>query len=167
VIYLLTMPTMTEMLSLDKALPSALQLPAAVILIIGAVGIILTGGRESKNWFKRLLKGLYALYGISGWLSDVLSYSRLLALGLATGVIATVFNQMGTMAGNGPVGIVIFILVFIIGNILNLAINALGSYVHTNRLTYVEFFGKFYDGGGRMFAPFRSNTKYYKIKEDL
>jgi V/A-type H+-transporting ATPase subunit I len=166
VVYLLTVPTMSDMLGVNT-LSAGLQKPMMVLMIIGAAGIILTGGRESKNWGKRILKGLYSLYGISSWLSDVLSYSRLLALGLATGVIATVFNSMGSMGGDGPVGVVMFILVFLIGNVLNLAINALGAYVHTNRLTYVEFFGKFYDGGGRKFRPFAADTKYYKFKEEI
>lgn len=85
------------------------------LLFSGAclAGVVLTGGRESRNWFKRILKGLYAAYNvIAGWLSDILSYSRLLALGLATGVIASVFNSLGTMAGAGVLGAVLFILVF-------------------------------------------------------
>lgn len=134
--------------------------------IIGGVGIILTGGRESKNWFKRILKGLYALYNVTGYLSDILSYSRLLALGLATSVISSVFNQMGSMFGNSIIGVVLFIIIFLIGHSLNMAINALGAYVHTNRLEFVEFFGKFYSGGGRKFAPFAINTKYFKFKEE-
>ena len=166
IVWLLTVPSMAGMLELST-LPGWLAYPAQALALVSAIGIILTGGRESKNWFKRILKGLYALYGISGWLSDVLSYSRLLALGLATGVIATVFNSMGSMGGNTPFGIVMFIVIFTIGNVLNLAINALGAYVHTNRLTYVEFFGKFYDGGGKKFQPFTQNTKYYKVKEDF
>lgn len=166
IVYLLTVPTMAEMLSVSP-LSASLQKPMMVIMVIAAVGIILTGGRESKNWVKRILKGLYALYGISGWLSDILSYSRLLALGLATGVIAQVFNSMGSMGGSGVPGVIMFIVVFLVGNVLNLAINALGAYVHTNRLTYVEFFGKFYDGGGKKFRPFAANTKYYKFKEEM
>ena len=166
IVYLLTVPTMAEMLSVSP-LSTSLQKPMMVLMIISAVGIILTGGRESKNWVKRILKGLYALYGISGWLSDILSYSRLLALGLATGVIAQVFNSMGSMGGKSIPGVLMFIVVFLVGNVLNLAINALGAYVHTNRLTYVEFFGKFYDGGGKKFRPFAANTKYYKFKEEM
>ena len=166
VVFLLTVPTMADMLGVST-LAASWQKPAGILMAVSAVGIILTGGRESKNWFKRILKGLYSLYGISSWLSDILSYSRLLALGLATGVIATVFNSMGSMGGNSPGGVIMFIIVYLIGNVLNLAINALGAYVHTNRLTYVEFFGKFYEGGGTAFRPFAVNTKYYKIKEDM
>ena len=89
-----------------------------------------------------------------------------LALGLATGVIASVVNQMAGMLGNGIIGIIGFILIFIVGHTLNLGINLLGAYVHTNRLQFVEFFGKFYDGGGRAFAPFHSDTKYMDIMKE-
>ncbi|MBQ9814628.1 MAG: V-type ATP synthase subunit I [Lachnospiraceae bacterium] len=133
---------------------------------IACIGIIAMGGRESKNIGKRLLKGVYAVYGITGYLSDLLSYSRLLALGLATGVISSVANMIGTMFGNGVVGVIIYIFVFIIINAINIGINTLGAYVHTNRLQYVEFFGRFYDGGGRPFQPYSIKTKYYKFKEN-
>ncbi|MDD6789877.1 MAG: V-type ATP synthase subunit I [Lachnospira sp.] len=167
VVILLTASMVTVMLGLSAPLPAAFRTPAEIIAIIGAVGIILTGGRESRNWFKRILKGLYSLYGITSWLSDILSYSRLLALGLATGVIASVFNKMGSMLGGGVVGAIVFIVVFVIGHTLNILINALGAYVHTNRLQYVEFFGKFYEGGGKKFTPFSDETKYFTIKEDV
>jgi V/A-type H+-transporting ATPase subunit I len=130
-------------------------------------GVVITGGRESKNWFKRILKGLYALYNVlAGWLGDILSYSRLLALGLATGVIASVINALGTMSGSGVMGFLVFIVVFILGHTINFGINALGAYVHSNRLEYVEFLGKFYEGGGRKFAPFGIHTKYYLVEEE-
>lgn len=167
ILYLLTMPMFTEMLGLTFVVPAALGNVCGVLAIVGAVGIILTSGRESKNWFKRLLKGLYGVYGVTSYLSDILSYSRLLALGLATSVISTVFNKMGSMVGDNVFGVIVFILVFLIGHSLNLAINALGAYVHTNRLQFVEFFGKFYEGGGRKFEPFAIHTKYYKVKEDI
>lgn len=133
----------------------------------GAVGILLFSARDNKNPVLRIALGAYDLYNISGWLSDVLSYSRLLALGLATGVIAQVVNQMGSMFGNSVIGIILFVIVFIAGHTLNIGINLLGAYVHTCRLQYVEFYGKFYEGGGREFEPFKQNTTYVDIKEDI
>ena len=167
IVYLLTMSMFTDMLGLTFTLPPIAGTVAAVLAVIGLIGIVLTSGRESKSWFKRILKGLYGAYGITSYLSDILSYSRLLALGLATSVISTVFNKMGSMVGGNIAGAIVFILVFLIGHSLNLAINALGAYVHTNRLHYVEFFGKFYEGGVRKFEPFAIHTKYYKVKEDI
>ncbi len=165
---LLSMPMIVELLGVSFRVPSSVANIAGILAILSAIGIVLTNGRESKNPFKRFLKGLYALYGISGYLSDVLSYSRLLALGLATSVIATVINKMAAMAGGKSIfGIIPFVIIVLAGHTMNLAINALGAYVHTNRLQYVEFFGKFYEGGGRLFAPFSNKTKYYKIKEKM
>jgi len=144
----------------------ALNTLAKGLAIAGAVGLLLMSGRSSKNPILRLALGAYDLYNVTGWLSDVLSYSRLLALGLATGVIASVMNQMGSMGGSGVFGVIMYILVFIVGHVFNMAINILGAYVHTNRLQYVEFFGKFYEGGGRKFAPFKAITNYVEVKED-
>lgn len=146
--------------------PDVVNLMAKVLAIFGAVGIVLMSGRGTKNPGIRLALGAYDLYNITGWLSDVLSYSRLLALGLATGVIASVINQMGSMVPNNIFGIIAFIVIFIVGHALNLAINLLGAYVHTNRLQFVEFFGKFYEGGGKPFEPFCADTKYVDIKEE-
>ena len=146
--------------------PEAVNMLAKVLTIVGLAGIILMSGRQNKNWGLRIALGLYDIYNVTGWLSDVLSYSRLLALGLATGVIAEVVNSMASMMGDGVVGTILFIVIFLVGHTLNLAINLLGAYVHTNRLQYVEFFGKFYEGGGRPFNPFKQNTKYIRIKED-
>lgn len=146
--------------------PAAVNMLAKVLAAGGAIVILLMSGRSNKNWGLRIALGAYDIYGITSWLSDVLSYSRLLALGLATGVIAQVINTMAAMVAKnlGIVGIVIFIIIFIVGSILNLAINLLGAYVHTNRLQYVEFFGKFYDAGGEPFVPFETKTKYVEIK---
>ncbi len=166
IVFLISTQMFVEMAGLSFKLPSAVGSVAAVCAGIGAVGIILFGGRASRNPAKRVAKGLYELYGVTSYLSDILSYSRLLALGLATGVIAQVFNQMGSMFGGGVIGAICFTLVFIVGHALNMAINLLGAYVHTNRLQFVEFFGKFYEGGGRKFKPFTANTKYYKFKEE-
>ena len=133
------------------------------LLIVGAALIVLTAGRSAKNIIGKFGAGLYALYNTaSGYLGDILSYSRLLALGLVTGVIASSINLMATMPGN----IVLFVIIFIIGHTINIAINLIGTYVHTNRLQYVEFFSKFYEGEGVVFTPFRINSKHIIIKED-
>lgn len=146
--------------------PGWLNTLAIGLAAVGAAGILLMSGRDKKNPALRLALGAYDLYNITGWLSDVLSYSRLLALGLATGVIASVINQMGSMVPSNVAGALAFAVIFVIGHSVNLAINLLGAYVHTNRLQFVEFFGKFYDGGGTPFNPFKENTKYTDIKEE-
>jgi len=130
--------------------------------IAGALGIICTAGRHNKG-IARITGGFTSLYGITGYLSDVLSYSRLLALGLATGVISSVFNTLGSLGGPTLLGAILMVIAFSIGHPYNFAINALGSFVHSCRLQYVEFFGKFYQSGGIGFAPFCENTKYFKI----
>ncbi len=158
----------TEMLASMAGfmLPSVWLIIGGILALVGAVLILFFSARN-KNPFKRLIKGAYNLYGVTGYLSDVLSYSRLLALGLATGVVAQVFNQLGSMFGGGVIGAIGFTAVFIVGHALNIGINALGAYVHTNRLQFVEFFGKFYEGGGCEFNPYSVKTKYYNIKEDI
>ncbi|MBC8534439.1 V-type ATP synthase subunit I [Yeguia hominis] len=166
-IMLLPSSLFASIAQMEIVFPAFVNTLGKVLAIGGAVGICLMSGRANRNWGKRIALGAYDLYNITGWLSDVLSYSRLLALGLATGVIASVINQMGSMIGNNFFGIVAFIIIFILGHTLNLAINMLGAYVHTNRLQFVEFFGKFYEGGGRAFNPFRTNTKYTNIKEEI
>lgn len=167
IVLLLSTQLFAGIMNLSFTLPQLAGNIGAACAGIGAVGIILTGGRESRNWFKRILKGLYSLYNVTGYLSDILSYSRLLALGLATGVIASVVNQMGAMGGKSVAGVILFVLVFLAGQAINFGIELLGAYVHTNRLQFVEFFGKFYEGGRRKFEPFAVNTKYYKFKEDV
>ncbi len=155
-----------DMSQIYVTFPPFVNTAAVWMSILGAIGIVLTGGRDAASLPGRIASGLYSLYGATSWLSDILSYSRLLALGLATGVIASVVNQMGSMLGGGVVGAIVLLLVFIIGQLLNFGINLLGSYVHTNRLQYVEFYGKFYEGGGRPFSPFGVHTKYFKFEED-
>lgn len=133
------------------------------LLASGAALIILTAGRSSKNIIGKLGGGLYALYNYTtGYIGDILSYSRLLALSLVTGVVASAVNMLAAMAGN----IIIFIPIFLLGHTINIAINLIGTYVHTNRLQFVEFFSKFYEGSGRVFTPFKINSKFFKIKEE-
>ena len=136
------------------------------IAVGGAIGLVLTQGRSSKNPIMKLLNGILSLYDVTSIVGDVLSYSRLMALGLATGVIASVVNVLGSLGGNGIVGLISFIAISIFGHTLNFAINMLGAYVHTNRLQYVEFYQKFYEGGGRKYNPLGLNTKYYNFKNE-
>lgn len=145
-------------------IPGGMAAQAGKILAIaGAVGLVLTQGREKKNIFGKISSGILSLYDITGYFSDALSYSRILALGLATGVIASVVNIMGTMFGAGIVGALLLIVIFVLGHLLNFAINGLGAYVHTARLQYVEFFSKFYESGGSRFLPLQAKTKYTVI----
>jgi V/A-type H+-transporting ATPase subunit I len=141
---------------------------AGTILALTGAGLILVGtNRTTRNPFVRLASGLYGLYGITGFLSDVLSYSRLLALGLTTGVIAMAVNLIGFIVIEIPVlGWILFVLIFVFGHAANLLISSLGAFVHTIRLQYVEFFPKFYTSGGHAFKPFSAERKYTIITEE-
>lgn len=134
--------------------------------ITGAVGIALTAGRAKKNVFSRLLGGFGALYNITGWISDLLSYARLFGMGLATGVIGMVINTLaGMVLGRSVFWTVAGVLVLIVGHVFNMAINTLGAYVHSCRLQYIEFFGKFYEDGGVPFKPLTDDTRYVDLSE--
>ena len=134
------------------------------MIIGGTLSIILTQGRTNKNIIKRIGSGILALYDITGYLSDVLSYSRLFALGLATGIIAVVINTLVLLVKDIPyIGFVFVILIYLGGHLFNIAISALSAFIHSARLQYVEFFTKFYQGGGTPFVPFKITTKYVKI----
>ncbi|MDR2687304.1 MAG: V-type ATP synthase subunit I, partial [Oscillospiraceae bacterium] len=152
------------------AVPPALVSVGKWVALAGVALIVLTAGRGGKGVLGKLGGGLglNGLYGIAaGYLGDIMSYSRLLALGLCTGVIAGVVNTMGAMPRNPVVKGIMLAVVFVVGHSLNFAINVLGAYVHTNRLQFVEMFGKFYTGGGRAFQPFHMKTKYITCEEDL
>lgn len=152
---------------ISKGIPEWTTSAGKYLAIIGLISVVLTAGRYSKNIFGKLGGGLFGLYNIgSGYLGDILSYSRLLALGLCTGVIASVVNLLGTIPQSTPVKAVVLVIAFIVGHTVNIAINLIGTYVHTNRLQYVEFFSKFYEGGGKAFSPLTANTKYFKLMEE-
>ncbi|MCK9251470.1 MAG: V-type ATP synthase subunit I [Clostridiales bacterium] len=133
------------------------------LALAGAAVLVLFGGRGTRNPVMRLLKGLLSLYDITSYISDILSYTRILALVLATSVIAMVVNLLGFLGGPSITGFFFYVLVAILGHGLNLALSALSAYVHTSRLHYVEFFGKFYDGGGRLWRPLTIKTRYVDI----
>ena len=101
--------------------------------------------------------------GVTGYFSDIMSYSRLMALMLSGSVIASVFNTLGATFGS----VILFVIVSIIGNALNLALNLLGCYVHDLRLQCLEFFNRFYQEGGKPYQPLAIQTKYVDvIKEE-
>ncbi len=131
-----------------------------IVLIIAVLAIIWAQGRGASSIGGKIGSGLYGLYSVvTGWFGDILSYSRLMALMLAGSVVAQVFNSLGAMTGN----IVTFVIIFLIGHVLNIFLNLIGTFVHTCRLEYLEFFGKWYREGGRKFEPLAVNTKYYNI----
>lgn len=136
-----------------------------IVMIVGMAGIVLFGARDADSLFGRLAGGLYSLYGISSYVGDFVSYSRLMALGLSGGFIGFAVNTICRMLWKGPVGIVAAIVVFLVFHLFNMFLSFLSAYVHSARLTYVEFFGKFYEGGGSAFKKFRSNPKYINMKE--
>ena len=134
------------------------------LAIAGAAIIVLTGGRAKEGIVGKLMGGLLSLYNISGYMSDLLSYSRIFALGLATGVIAMVINTIAQMLLEaGPVGTIVAVLVLLGGHLFNIIINVLGAFVHSSRLQYIEFFGKFYEAGGKAFVPLAIRTKYMNV----
>ncbi|MCL1849335.1 MAG: V-type ATP synthase subunit I [Clostridiales bacterium] len=142
-----------------------------VMIGIGVLMLLLFAGREKKGFFGKVTGGLGAIYGILGYMSDLLSYSRIMAIGLSGAVVAQVFNSIGAMmadmVGQPVIGFILFVVIFAIGHVFNIAIGALGAYVHTSRLQYIEYFSKFYREGGRPFRPLGYYTKFTQIiKED-
>ena len=134
-------------------------------MIAGMAGIVLTGGREAKGVGAKLGGGLYSLYGISSYVGDFVSYSRLMALGLSGGFIASAINMIAGMISGSWVGMIFIPVILIAGHLFNMFLSFLGAYVHTSRLMYVEYFGKFYEGGGKPFKDFRTENKYINLDD--
>lgn len=136
------------------------------LVYFGVGALVLTQGRKQKNVVLKFLSGVLSLYGLVGYFADILSYSRLMALGLGTGIIGFAFNTIAGLVGSIPVvGIVFAIIVVLIGHTLNIAISTLGAFIHSSRLQFVEFFGKFMEGGGKDFKPLKKSCKYILITE--
>ena len=136
-----------------------------IIILIGIITVVSTQGRTKKNIILRIGSGVVALYDLIGYFSDVLSYSRLFALGLATGIIAQMFNMLSTMVNIPYIGFLLALIILIIGHTFNLLISGLSAFIHDARLQYVEFFPKFYQAGGIPFKPFALKTKYIKVED--
>jgi V/A-type H+-transporting ATPase subunit I len=148
--------------------------------LLGGLTLILTQGRFEKGWGAKLFYGMYNFYNaLSGYLSDVLSYSRLWALGLVTGVMASTINlisiQISQIFGSAVpfinkisffkilISSLLIIVVFVSGHIVSFLMSLLGAFVHPVRLQFVEFFSKFFKSGGSSFKPFKLETKYINI----
>ncbi len=161
-------------IALGVAVPLALAkvVPTTVAFLIGITPVVLMLlllGRSAKSVPGKAINGLYETYNtVVGWMGDTISYVRLYALGLATFVIGWVVNTLaGMVQGMAPViGILLALLVLLIGHTFNVTINLLGAFVHPLRLEFVEFFGKFYEDGGREFSPMGVDSKIVIIEKD-
>lgn len=125
-------------------------------ILSGLLIVLFLSGYDKKGIGKKITAGLGGLYNITGYLSDLLSYTRILALTLSSAVIAYVMNLLAKMIGPkmGGFGWVFSIIIFIFGHLFNFALSLLSAYVHDSRLQYIEFYGKFYEGNGYQFEPF-------------
>jgi V/A-type H+-transporting ATPase subunit I len=135
------------------------------LLLAATIAMVVGNTYGKKGFVAKLLAipgGLYSIYNTIGFFSDVLSYSRLMALGLSSGVMGGIMNQLGVQVFQSipVIGWIFGVAILIFGHTLNFALSVLGAYVHSSRLQYLEFFGKFYEGGGRPFTPFNNKPKY-------
>ena len=145
--------------------PSVIKTISIVGIVVAALGIIYSGGRNEKTRGAQIGQGLYNLYNITGYIGDLVSYTRLMALGLSGGCIAGALNMLLQSVG-GWLKFIVIPLGFVGAHVFNLLLSLLGAYVHTARLQYVEYFGKFYEGGGKPFEPFTASEKYMNLKEE-
>lgn len=134
-----------------------------VVLYIGLALVVLGPIVTGKGLMGKITGIFGSVYNhVTGYFGDLLSYARLMALMLAGSVIAQVFNTLGAIPGN----IIVFLIISLAGNTLNFALNLLGCYVHDLRLQCLEYFGKFYEDGGKPFRPLAINTKFVDIQND-
>lgn len=146
----------------------------AGLVLLGATVIGLVASKGVRRSVVAILGGAYAVYGMSAFIGDILSYTRLAALGLSGTLVGGVFNLLAGLVWSGSAGlfaqggltlvggvlvVVMASLIFVVGHVFNVVINLLGAFVHPARLQFVEFFSKFYEGGGRNYSPFGYRTK--------
>lgn len=142
------------------------SLVGIIMVVIGALLIIVFAGHAKKSVLGKALGGVLGLYDITSYMGDLLSYSRIMALAMSSAAVAVVMNTLAKMVGGSAIGMIFAGLIFVVGHIFNLVLGLLSAYVHDSRLQYIEFFGKFYEGGGVDFKPLSIKTKYIKeIKE--
>lgn len=131
-----------------------------ITVLIGALMLIITKALSGSGFVGKILAGSGSIMEVSNYLGDILSYSRILALSLSTAVIAFTFNLLADMVSGSIIGFLLAIIIYIIGHVFNFAMGLLSAYVHDGRLQYLEFYGKFYEGGGTLFEPFTYELKY-------
>ena len=133
------------------------------IMIIASLGAVVFGGSlEGKTLAGKIGSGLYGLMDVTNYVGDMISFTRLMALGVAGGSIASAFNLIISylpIAARFTVGILLFVAL----HALNIFLSYLSAYVHGIRLQYLEYFGKFFTGGGRAFVPFKTDEKYVEV----
>ncbi|MBM3289769.1 MAG: hypothetical protein FJY92_06420 [Candidatus Hydrogenedentes bacterium] len=171
-LWLITLPGMVILVgTLFAPVPGPVLTTGLALFAIGALGLVLTQGRDQQGIVGRLGTGLVSLYGIVGsygctaFIGDVLSYCRLLALALTTSIVALTINLIADLLRGAPVvGPVLFVAVLILGHTFNFAISLLGAFVHAMRLIFVEFFGRFYEGGAKPFEPVGFDSPSHVLK---
>jgi V/A-type H+-transporting ATPase subunit I len=140
------------------------------LVVVGPALVQLFNWQGFRSFSLSFGGGLWSLYGMAtGMMADVLSYSRLFALGLATGILATVIDILAVMIwGMAPViGWLLAIVILVIGHVFNLLVQLLGAFIHSARLQFVEFFPKFFEGGGSVFQPFSRTLKNVYIQPEV
>ena len=152
-------------LNVVPAIPDAVALGA---LIIGVAMLLFGAGRNAKG-FGKVTAAFGCIYNTAtGWFGDILSYSRIMALMLAGGVVGQVFNTVAIMpaknSGINVFTVIAFLVIFLLGHAMNFGLNLLGCYVHDLRLQCLEFFGKFYQDGGKPFKPLKLSGKFVRAK---
>ncbi|MDR2529356.1 MAG: V-type ATP synthase subunit I [Synergistaceae bacterium] len=142
---------------------------SAAVAATGAVILLTTQGRSKESFLGKAFSGLMSLYNVTSYLGDLLSYSRLLALGLGSAAVGMVINMLAGLVApslNG-FGVIFGILIFVLGHLFSMVVNLLGAFVHPLRLQYVEFFSKFHEASGEEFIPLSIATQYVELKEEI
>lgn len=144
---------------------AVLKVPGGLwIMAAGMIGIVCTNGGDAKSIGGKFGNGVYALYGITGYVGDLISYTRLMAIGVAGGSIGGAMNLIISYIPSKGAFLILIPLMLMLLHIFNLLLGLLGAYVHSCRLQYVEYFGKFYEGGGESFKPLKMINKHINIK---